>query len=189
MEIEFQEVLRIIETNKPRKSQVEKFNIFSILHKENEEKRLHSRFIAALLDPEGSHGMRYKFLYTFLELNGLNYEDFGNASVYPNEVSKKELNFIDILIIDEQSKKAIIIENKINAGDSNNEEGGQLERYFKHVRDDRGIEHEDIKTYYLTPNKREPSAESLGEFKELSKINGECISYPDEINKWLKKCL
>ena len=62
MKLEFQEIASIILKYKPLKAQTEKFNIFSILHKENEERRLHSRFIAALFDPKGSHGMGSIFL-------------------------------------------------------------------------------------------------------------------------------
>ena len=93
------------------------------------------------------------------------------------------------MIIDEQSGYAIIIENKINAGDSITPNGGQLERYFKYIRDEKKIIDKNINTFYLSPNKREPSSESLGEFKQFSNINGICISYPDEINRWLDNCL
>ncbi|MBI9069231.1 MAG: PD-(D/E)XK nuclease family protein [Salinivirgaceae bacterium] len=45
----------------------EKFNIFTTLHKFNDERRLHSRFISVLLQPKGTHGFENQFLNLFLE--------------------------------------------------------------------------------------------------------------------------
>ena len=44
----------------------EHFNIFSILRKEHDEERLHSRFIAELLNPQGSHYMGAVFCALFI---------------------------------------------------------------------------------------------------------------------------
>ena len=172
-------------------SKNEKFNIFSILYKEHDERRLHSRFIASLLDPFGSHNMSFAFLNEFLKIfeSDLKSENFNSAIVYPQEWDKRENNNIDILVIDKKTNNAIIIENKIYAGDSNNEESGQLERYFKHVRDKEKIPCNNITTYYLSLDGREPSSESIGEFKELANINCKCISYPEEIICWLDNCI
>ncbi len=112
----------------------ETFNIFSVLHKDHDERRLHSRFLAALLNPAGSHKMNDKFLSIFLNIIGLYEIDMNNSNIYPKESDKSENSNIDILIIDKKSKNAIVIENKIFAGDSNNENGGQLERYYNHVK-------------------------------------------------------
>jgi hypothetical protein len=172
------------------KSKDEHFNIFSVLYKEYDEKNLHSRFIAALLDPFASHKMHQVFLHDFIKMfENINMENFENAIVYPEEWNKKENHNIDILIIDRKSKNAIIIENKIFAGDSNNEEDGQLERYFKFVRDIEKIPPTNITTFYLTLDGHEPSDESLGSFIELSNINGICIAYSDELVCWLDQCL
>ncbi|PXY02377.1 hypothetical protein DF185_06940 [Marinifilum breve] len=168
----------------------EKFNIFSVLHKEHDERRLHSRFIAALLDPFGSHELKDLFLQEFIRLfPQIKSGNFSDAQVYPEEWNKKENNNIDILVIDRKSRHAIIIENKIYAGDSNNSSGGQLERYFKHVRDAEGIPQENINVFYLTLDGHLPSGESLGEFECLENINGNCISYENEVIKWLDICI
>ena len=47
------------------------FNIFSILRHEDDEVNLHSRFIAELLDPQGTHGMGMAFLERWLLQAGL----------------------------------------------------------------------------------------------------------------------
>lgn len=172
------------------RNEEERFNIFSVMYKEHDERRLHSRFVATILNPIGSHGMKELFLKTFVEIfPELDFSNFKNAVVYPEEWNKKENNNIDILIIDRTSKNAIIIENKIYAGDSNNESGGQLERYYKHVRDYENIAEENISVFYLTLDGHSPSTESLGEFETLEKINGQCISYETHILKWLMVCV
>lgn len=167
----------------------EKFNIFSVLHKDNDERRLHSRFIANLLAPDASHKKNKRFLFIFLELMKIDIEKFKQVEVYPKEWNKKENSNIDILIIDRVSKNAVIIENKINASDSNSEDSGQLERYFNHIKKIEKIPEKNITTIYLTLDKHLPSTESLGGYKTLDRINGVCISYPNEIVKWLNECL
>jgi hypothetical protein len=44
----------------------ERFNIFSILRMESDEVATHSRFIAELLDRNGSHGLKDDFLILFI---------------------------------------------------------------------------------------------------------------------------
>lgn len=167
----------------------ETFNIFSVLHKDHDERRLHSRFLAALLNPAGSHKMNDKFLNIFLNIIGLHDIDLNNSIIYPQESDKSENSNIDILIIDKKSKNAIVIENKIFAGDSNNENGGQLERYYNHVKTVEKIPTKNIHVYYLTLDGHEPSETSLGgKDTELSK-KYHCISYKVEILQWLNLCL
>ena len=43
------------------------FNVFNTIGLRTEEVRLHSAFIAELLNPKGSHGLSYHFLQAFLE--------------------------------------------------------------------------------------------------------------------------
>lgn len=179
--------LEIIRTkHKYLNSQKEKYNIFSVLYREHDERKLHSRFIASLLDPYGSHEKDFLFLNEFLKLLPIkDINNFKNSIVYPEEWNKKENNNIDILIIDRINRYAVIIENKIFARDSNNENGGQLERYFKHVRDKEKIPKDNITTIYLTLDGHEPSCESLGSLK----INYHCYSYNKLIIDWLNKCI
>ena len=58
----------------------ENFNIFSILGLESNENRTHSNFIAALLNPKGSHGLSNVFLDLFIKhINFIN-PDFETLS-------------------------------------------------------------------------------------------------------------
>ena len=51
-----------------RRKQGENFNIFSVLNLSTKEVRLHSAFLAELLNPDGDHGLGYKFLEAFLSI-------------------------------------------------------------------------------------------------------------------------
>src|SRR4051812_21689271 len=66
----------------------ESFNIFNVLDLEYHETRLHSKFIAELLNPQGSHGQKTVFLKRFLEqLNIFQIEEslLAQAKVYVEE--------------------------------------------------------------------------------------------------------
>ena len=107
----------------------EKFNIFSILQMESDEVATHSRFIAELLNREGSHGQRDKFLSLFIKR-------FAGEHNFVSETSKVFVEYhvgkveienggrIDILLKDDENN-IIMIENKIYAVEKQN----QLVRY------------------------------------------------------------
>ncbi len=169
--------------------QKEIFNIFSALHKENDEVRLHSRFISVLLSPIGSHGKGSVFAKSFLNIVKVAGFDLENAQVLPNEYYKSEYKEIDILLINRTTRQAVIIENKIDAGDSNHEDRGQLEGYYNRIVNEDRIPPENIHVLYLTKDGHNPSSESLGAYKELANINGQNIDYEHEIADWLNECL
>lgn len=145
------------------------FNIFQILRAGHEEVSLHSRFLYELLNPKGSHGMGDVFLRCFAKISSL--PDLSYDNVY---VMREHAN-IDILIRD--NNHAIIIENKIYAGD----QFEQLKRYYKYA------ESLHLKPHllYLTLDGREPSEHSIADL--LEKVNP--ISYSVEIRKWLTACV
>ena len=65
--------------------------------------------------------------------------ELNNVTVLPNENNKTEYEEIDILIVNRTKRQAIIIENKIDANDSNHlgyREGykGQLELYYNTIK-------------------------------------------------------
>lgn len=167
----------------------EQFNIFTALHKERDEVRLHSRFISVLLSPDSKHNKKYLFLEFFLKTLSIRDFQLENVIVYPNEFQKSEFNQIDILIINRVSKQAIIIENKIDVGDSNHEDRGQLEGYFELIINLESISKDNVKVFYLTLDRHLPSSESLGKYQNLEEINGKTIDYEHEIQDWLSKCL
>ncbi len=82
-------------TKQCENNQKTKFNIFSALHNETDERRLHSRFIAYLLSSESNHGMGNEFLKLFLS-TVLKYNfDLNNYKV---ETEYKILTYLSIMI-------------------------------------------------------------------------------------------
>jgi len=145
---------------------VEKFNIFSILRRENDEVNLHSRFIYELLNPKGSHNQGDVFLNLFLDRIA-SVEKKALFEVY------KERDNIDILI--QSNNQVVIIENKIDTTDHSN----QLSRYRDIIKN-RGYKENQIEIIYLTLNGDSPN-ESL---------NGTILlSYRHDIKNWITQCI
>lgn len=166
----------------------EKFNIFGVLYKPHDEVRLHSRFLSALLNPAGSHKKGSIFLKLFLENQSVDLGNLDKVEVFPDEIHKCEYQNIDIIVINRAERKALMIENKIFAGDSNNYESGQLERYFDLLLDE-GIPKANTHVRYLSIDGRLPSEESLGRYGDLENMNGKAISYGVEIEEWIGQCM
>lgn len=161
------------------------YNVFNVLGVDNMELS-HSAFLAALLDPDGSHGMQDAFLKAFIDTiahGGTRPElDTAHAKVYTEynigNITETTGGRIDILITDhsetgsgKDSGHAIIIENKIGAADQPN----QLVRYHNFA--------PKATLLYLTLNGDEPSDQSKGELTDYR-----CISYRRDIIGWLHKC-
>ncbi|MFC2110689.1 PD-(D/E)XK nuclease family protein, partial [Bacteroidota bacterium] len=156
----------------------ETFNIFSILGIETKENKTHSNFIAELLSPEGSHFFGNIFLVEFLKQINHTFEfDVSTAYVFKEfpigPVTTESGGRIDILIKD-GNDNTISIENKIYAGDQEN----QLLRYSNYNRGKNTV-------YYLTLNGNEASTYSVG---VDNNIDYNCLSYRDDIIDWLQKC-
>lgn len=161
------------------------FNIFNVLGVSTDEVRLHSSFLAELLNVKGDHGLRTAFLQLFVEQIG--FQDF---KCDENTLVKKEYwigrktemsgGYIDILL-ESSNGKAIIIENKIYAGDQEN----QLFRYYEYAKN--RYKTDNFKLIYLTLDGHEPDKTSVGEL-QLEK-DYVLISYKEHIMQWLDKCL
>jgi len=174
----------------------ENFNVFKITDLTTDEVKLHSAFIAELLNPNGSHGQKHVFLNLFIEM--LNEELKNNLYDSRNEDPKIEtIKFcttnanvftekyigqisedntqggtIDILIENDKGEK-IIIENKIYATDQPN----QLLRYHNfHSKN----------LFYLNLHGTEPDPKSYGKLKIDHDFK--IISYKQNIITWLEKC-
>lgn len=185
-------VSEVIQKEKTQKEEKQKrgeyFNIFSVLRLEAKEVRLHSAFLAELLNPKGSHGLGKQFLELFLNMvvRKSKEEPFDfeleNAKVHVEyyigiiSEDKKSGGRIDLLIEDGKGN-AIIIENKINAGDQEY----QLLRYDDFAKDKYKSNY---KLLYLTKDGGEASEYSTG--KENFKY--QCISYRNNILPWLECC-
>lgn len=201
----FQSVFKLKEEFDKKRNK-DRFNIITALHKERDEENLHSRFISYLLSKDSGHGMKDTYFRIFLRnVLKLSEKDFSLSSyiVYPNELKKSEYKEIDILIVNKLRDQAIIIENKIDAKDSNNDSKmdgykGQLERYYNTIR--KGIdkdgnsvtEHQcnNVYVYYLS-NDKTPTDFSIGMLKNEPNSWQEknIISYSIHIREWLAKCI
>lgn len=156
--------------------------------------------MAYLLNPLGQHGYGDRFFKLFLEnVLKVNFD-------YSTYEVKVEYKNIDILIHNDQD--AILIENKIYAGDSNHDSDlkdgtgglriiepgyrGQLERYYNTIvtgRDSKSnqidCQRNVVQVAYLTLDGHLPTQESLG---NLPKEKLELIEYTKHINNWLTLC-
>lgn len=163
----------------------ENFNIFNVLGLSTSEVRLHSAFLAELLNPNGDHGLGYKFLEAFLSIiiqqvkPGFEF-DIKSAkvrkefSIGPISEDYTEGGQIDLLIQDKDNH-TIVIENKINAGDQYK----QLLRYHKYAM----RFSQKFVLLYLTKfgtEAEEYSAENI-DYKR--------IGYKNNILPWLQYCL
>ena len=166
-----------------KREQGDFFNVFNTIGLRTEEVRLHSAFIAELLNPKGSHGLSQRFLQAFLEVIGVQ-DDYFDYRRCPCGIiterwigPKTEIEGGQIDIIIEDGKHAIIIENKIYAGDQTN----QMLRYNNYGRKKFP---DGYKLMYLTLDGHEPDKCSVGN----AKFDYKTISYGNEIAEWLKKC-
>lgn len=166
-----------------KREEGECFNVFNTIGLRTEEVRLHSAFIAELLNPDGSHGLSHRFLQAFLELieTSDDYIDYRRCEqnnivervIGPVNDMGTEGGRIDIII--EDGNHAVIIENKIYASDQKN----QMLRYNNYAKKDFP---NGYKLVYLSLDGHEPDDCSLG--KDEYKV----ISYEKEIVEWLEKC-
>lgn len=169
----------------------EHYNVFDILGVRSNELS-HSLILTNLLDAKGKHGQKDVFLKLFLEqINNRfkeethSYYDYLKNFNTSNSTTNKEIhlggvNFetaeggrVDIVITSEQEN--IIIENKIYAGDQNQ----QLLRYNNHYKNQPIV--------YLTLDGKEPSNGSKGDL--ILNQDFICCSYQTDIKEWLEKCI
>jgi len=137
------------------------FNIFEAIGMQKQEVR-HSTFLAFLLDPQQPHGLGDDFLKKFLQRALLR---TGNVATPVSAVSlhlmdldhtvvERERSNIDVLLLNEAAQLAVIIENKVETGEHDN----QLERYYQIIQ--RQYPGWDILALYLTIDGSLPSHSS-----------------------------
>lgn len=148
-----------------------RFNIFRTLgvnHYEN----THSAILSEFLNPKGTHSMGDEFLKVFIQLFCT---DFDFNTLCARVITEKSTSEGRMDIVIESDTKAIIIENKIYAGD----QWHQLQRYNSYANDNY------IKGYrllYLNLWGNEASEQSG------SDVDYQPISYQYDIVKWLEEC-
>ena len=167
----------------------EHYNVFDILGVRSDELS-HSAILTNLLDAKGRHGQKDIFLKLFIEqihplLEKSRYSEYINSFETENATAKKEIHIggvkhetaeggrVDIVV--SSGNKHLVIENKIYAGDQDQ----QLLRYDNHYKNDPII--------YLTRLGSEPSPTSKGDL--VLGIDFICISYHTDISNWLEQCI
>lgn len=159
----------------------ENFNIFRILKLESSEVRLHSAFLAELLNPKGNHGQKDKFLKLFVNLfcfkkNSIETESCKvEIEKHTTSISQDftEGGRIDIVITDKNGHQ-ILIENKIYAADQKN----QLFRYHHYS--------PNADLLYITLDRKEPDKNSYNSL--VKDEHFKCYSYKKDILIWLELC-
>ena len=174
--------------NQQRQRGLNNYNLLTAVLSPFDEVRLHSRMLYSLLNPNGKHFQGSLFLKSFLQTLKLDEFEINLDDC----IVKKEHENIDLYITD--GNKHIIIENKIHAGDQEN----QIQRYLEIVKGDASLEANDIVVVYLSLDRKEPSTYSLGNLKVTQKniVNGKgnpvshfrSIHYKKEIMDWLEQC-
>lgn len=162
----------------------ENFNIFKTLKLTSDEVRLHSSILAELLNVKGTHGQGDLFLKIFIKQ--LELTDFETESTksfcekHIGKVNETSGGRIDILV--ESSRNSIIIENKIYAGDQQN----QLLRYHNFIDQERK-KGKKAHLFYLNLFGDEPTKESANGLK--ANEDYKIISYHSDIIEWLEQCM
>lgn len=108
------------------------FNVFKLTSDRYYRENYHSDIIKAFLNPIENHGQGNVFLYAFIDMLNRSFCDKVKVRKknYLNASARREDGKLDILILSEESKHCIIIENKIhNAGDMPR----QLPRYYDYM--------------------------------------------------------
>lgn len=179
------------EKRNERRERGEDFNIFSDFGLMSDEVRLHSAFIAALLNPKGTHGQKDKFMKAFIEMlartsNSIPIDfletDSPNLSVQVEKsvgpLTSENGGRIDLYITDRHHR--IILENKIYADDQHH----QMKRYWNFGMQKGG--EESFRLIYLTLDGNNPGADSTDGLKNSQYT---CLSYKYDIMQWLQRCL
>lgn len=178
---------------KERRSRGEDFNIFRVMGLQNDEVHTHSAMIAALLDPNQSHGSKETFLNLFVEQIKILNEYVGKIRTATVDTERpigvlsnaKETGgrldiVLDIELIDGK-KVLIVIENKIFAGDQKK----QICRYINYAQEvKKNNDYSEFFIFYLTLSGDDPSKNSTNGLKEYH-----TLSYKSDIFNWLEKCL
>lgn len=153
------------------------------------QETIHSKFLAELLNPHGSHGLGSAFLKAFYEQIGLKDFHSEGCSVRTEVICEKngkkkeqekdnegqESNGRTDIVI-KNSKELVVIENKIYAKDQQN----QLQNYDKWMKDEHPEDNGKV-LLYLTLDGHEASNPGDTSYKR--------ISYKDDILRWLEKCI
>lgn len=184
--------------NDIKATQAPYFNVFDILKIRHYEEKVHTPFLRHLLTPTETHEQGFLFLDSFFtNVLKLPYQsdDISHLSIFEEYVILD--GRIDLLLLYRYRNqlKAIIIENKIYAGDQHI----QLLRYYRFIKEQLRLTKDDFQLVYLTPHRHSPSDRSLKEFnkEQIRKNNINTVpiqevklkGYYADILPWLTDCL
>ena len=191
--IELLNHVQLLETKRLQKVDEERkrgewFNVFNVLGMSTDEVHTHSAFIAELLNPQGSHGCGDEFLKAFIEiipgLEGFEIETVRAKAQVELSIGRINEDYTEggrLDIIAYTDIHAIIIENKIYAGDKYN----QLLRYHEYAE---SRYKNNNRILYLTLDGGSPSEGSTGKQMKEGK-DYYSISYARDITNWLQRCI
>jgi hypothetical protein len=157
------------------------FNVFRVLRLQRHETKLHSRFLAELLDPAGSHGQGHLFLNEFLErakearLNCPPEWPNDHSWSVTTEEAVTESDRLDIVVRCRNAKFIMVIENKIDAAEGDR----QLRRYYKWLQVQKDFKFRNL--VFLTADDQEPEA--------AMRDRCVCLTYRGHIESWLRNML
>jgi PD-(D/E)XK nuclease superfamily len=165
------------------------FNLFAIVSDLYFRENFHSDILAVCLNPSSKHGQRDAYLQLFLKyLNEeigvkLDYGHYENAEVVTEEER------VDVLIRDDTSMHAIIIENKMNNAV---DQPGQLPGYLKKI-NGRGYTTDAIIYLRLNGNQGPDTSTWTADDKKMVNPLLKVICAYDETSKdlhtgWILKC-
>jgi hypothetical protein len=128
------------------------FNVFKVLGCEYDE-RIHSNLLAWLLNPEEAHGLKDKFLHSFVR-NIFSKEIAAQGTLFITREPRESEGIPDIVI--ESEDWQLVIENKIRSP----EREDQTKRYAKPYEAAGGVD-ERFFLVFLTPHGDKPQSESF----------------------------
>ena len=152
------------------------FNVFSVLRSERDEVNLHSRFLHALLDRMKPGDETNENLLDFLRHVGVEGFEVGDL-----QDVERERDNIDILITTRDRQRAVVVENKIGAGD----QPRQLCRYYNRTK---AQGYHNVHLLYLTLSGDNPSEASFCGGSCEARFHFKAISYRDTLPSWLRRC-
>ncbi len=170
----------------------ENFNVFQILNLSSAEVRLHSKLLAELLNPKGSHNLGDVFLKLFIQrLNNspfigepLKLSELENSLIevekYTGNIDKQNDTGGNIdIFIHLPGQSDLVIENKIFAGDQES----QLRRYHNFNKTKKPV------LVYLTLDGKEADEFTTknSQYNE-NKIEPVLFSYQSDVKEWLEDC-
>ncbi len=173
-EIEMEELQQLLKdvyeaTKDIKQGKKEPFNVFELCGVWSTEMR-HSAILRELLDPQGMHGFKTKFLEAFFNQIGLEFNPNGCSAKTEEAYSNGRM---DIVI--SSGDVAVVIENKIYAGDQED----QLKRYKEEWLEAQSGKKQAL--LYLTLDGHEAS--------NAEHVDYQRISYRNDILAWLETCI